>query len=422
MISPYQLMQQITIEMSELRRTFSKETEEKILKLINSSETYPNMSAYQIEQSRMQLLDIYLSNNIYGNAYDLCTLILSINPKAHVIKKLNKLEKMKESLSDEFIYSSDINLIDSSLCFCPPRDNSCEYDEEFETMIEERLSKLDDQSQKSFYKNRDCRRGDDILSGEDLDVLTLESLERSNNFRNAEHKYDEVLMEDSLALKEILLLNYADGKNTSLSFPLYWSATYHINVSSVIEKLLKFDFLKNDNKYSATDKGRNIIENNQHLIYCHKYRNLFDFSLEDIDSEKKAHPELSKYDLAIRLVEKNKLNNLKSQAYGRYRNDFYIQSEIYSHSGDFKHSIYNLLKVCYLDLTICAFENAPDFAPRVISNLNSMLKKSNTSILDYRDYFYALRFPCVPETLSSKANFDKICAALDDFNNPVQFI
>lgn len=241
-LSPYALIQEANDIMKKMILDFPRNKEEKVLKLINAAETYPNMSSYQITQARIMLIDLYISHKIYGNAYDLCNSLLEFNPKAPVKKKVKQLEIIMNEGKEDFAYSCDINIVDIALCYAQlpsnsegdmeslPMHDSDEtsqaisdtvenfsrtyhqhseeegswdalrkkvmkelrrkaeeedniYDEEFEKMLEERLSKLDELSRSEFYRLRKNRKNNGVLSAKDIDLLTLEAMEKSYNYR-----------------------------------------------------------------------------------------------------------------------------------------------------------------------------------------------------------------------------------------------
>ncbi|MFA9465325.1 MAG: hypothetical protein ACERKN_13655 [Velocimicrobium sp.] len=57
------------------------------------------------------------------------------------------------------------------------------YDEEFEHEIKERLSKLDELSRNEFYRLRTKSKNNGVLSAKDIDMLTLEAMEKSYNYQ-----------------------------------------------------------------------------------------------------------------------------------------------------------------------------------------------------------------------------------------------
>lgn len=206
---------------------FTPDIECQIILLLNKAGTYSHMSTYQISMARKKLAELYYNKGITGSALEQYTIAIQANPNIGVKRRINELKKIPSS---DLVYSLDANMAGepdySNLNFYKQELDdeflkrreeqakktadslgiTCEelqkmkndvrkqihdevqeenniYDPEFEREIEERLSKLDDLSRSEFYRIRSQRKSDDTLSNKELDLLTLEAMERSYRYR-----------------------------------------------------------------------------------------------------------------------------------------------------------------------------------------------------------------------------------------------
>ncbi|MCD8208567.1 MAG: hypothetical protein LUD72_11560 [Bacteroidales bacterium] len=178
--SPYAMLREAEEKMKTMILELDPEKEERVIELINAASSYPTMSKYQVMKARVFLIDLYISHEIYGNAYDLCLMTLEEYPKAPVKKKLKSMEKIRDERPGDFAYSKSIDLADPDMCFVEEGGTE-DYDPVFEAEVEAILNLLPPGCRDDFYAHRSMRTNKDCapFTKKEVDMLELRAMAKS---------------------------------------------------------------------------------------------------------------------------------------------------------------------------------------------------------------------------------------------------
>ena len=93
--SPYAMLAEANrlITESTTNGNLPKNCEKQVISLLNTCESYPNMSSYQLSLAHKDLADLYNSLGITGSAIEHYEIALRMNPRI-AVKKKNKTTKI----------------------------------------------------------------------------------------------------------------------------------------------------------------------------------------------------------------------------------------------------------------------------------------------------------------------------------------
>ncbi len=261
---------------------------------------------------------------------------------------------------------------------------------------------------------------------------------------------------------DVIFLERADGHKVGDEFPNYFEYQYGANPSSLLEKaltnnfLIKSDSIVNnmektktsklkevlkkhnlkvsgkkqeqierlitnvseeelktafpDSYYILNDKGKSIVQENEHIIYYHKSQHLKNEIFLDKyhDLLKDKTDDSAKYDIALELLKNKATQNRDNGDWGLYGNSLLSKAKVYEDKQDNQSALELYLTICHIDLSGLSNGNAymPNtvfLAPGIISlvrKLTSKLKLDKETLKE--KYFY-----CVEELKLPKTRFSK---------------
>ena len=261
---------------------------------------------------------------------------------------------------------------------------------------------------------------------------------------------------------DVIFLERADGHRVGDEFPNYFEYQYGVKPSSLLKKALTNNFLvksdniaknlekikisklkeelkKNDLKisgkkqelidrlmtniskeelkiafpdlyYFLNDKGKSIVQKNEHIAYYHRSQYLKDeISLDKYHSLLKDKTEDSaKYDIALDLLKNNATQNRDNGNWGLYRNSLLSKARVYEDKQDNQSALDLYLTICHIDLSGLSNGNAymPStliLAPGIIGLLREIISKLKLDKETIKKkYFYYAEELKLPKTRFSK--------------------
>ena len=261
---------------------------------------------------------------------------------------------------------------------------------------------------------------------------------------------------------DVIFLERADGHKVGDEFPNYFEYQYGANPSSLLEKaltnnfLIKSDSIVNnmektktsklkevlkkhnlkvsgkkqeqierliinvseeelktafpDSYYILNDKGKSIVQENEHIIYYHKSQHLRnEISLDKYhDLLKDKTDDSVKYDIALELLKNKAMQNRDNGDWGLYRNSLFSKAKVYEDKQDNQSALELYLAICHIDLSGLSNGNAymPStifLAPGIISLVRELTSKLELDKETLKEkYFYYVEELKLPKTRFSK--------------------
>jgi len=173
--------------------------------------------------------------------------------------------------------------------------------------------------------------------------------------------------------------------------------------------------------YVLTDKGRNLVNENDHIIYYHKSKILkYEVSIERYDDLLKntKDPNL-KYEVALELLDENARKERKERNWGQYTNSLLAKAYVYEDKNEYKLALDLYLKICLLDSSGLKNGNfympkSVMLAPGIIKFIKKLISKLKLDTNDLKKRYYKSAEELnLPKTkLSKETSFKRLIKAL----------
>ena len=179
-------------------------------------------------------------------------------------------------------------------------------------------------------------------------------------------------------------------------------------VTNVSEEELKAAFP--DLYYILNDKGKSIVQENEHIIYYHKSQHLKnEISLDKYHNLLKDKiDDSAKYDIALELLKNNAMQNRDNGDWGLYRNSLLSKARVYEDKQDNQSALELYLTICHIDLS--GLSNGNAYMPRtlilapgiigLVTKLTSKLELDKETLKE--KYLYYAEELKLPKTRFSK--------------------
>ena len=180
---------------------------------------------------------------------------------------------------------------------------------------------------------------------------------------------------------------------------------YDLKVSGIKDELVnrlldniskeKLKSIFKNNYYQITDKGEKFIEKYEHIIYFHNHKYLSPISLKEYHRLVMKNNNLDKYQVLLKLADKQIHKNRRNKDWGFYRSSIFTKATIYTDMNKKHKALKELIKVIHVDLSGLSNNNsyAPIniiLAPGIIGRAESIKNELNYNSETIKELYFAI--------------------------------